>query len=362
MNPHTFYYSKTRFLCPFVLAVILVLFAPVAIDAKSLADYRKSVRIVRDSVDELSIHVAGSENKTSEKNVEYERELVALIRTNLPATEKIEWQGTSVETGNQWLSDKLDVFQREENPVKRAEILATVGERLSSLQEKIVELENSSVSDHTKDEDKRKLAEILSREDYRKPEQNEESLLQRWWRQLMEWLESVFPSPNLSDAQPTGFQSFSLILQILVYALVAGVIGFTVYKFAPLFINKYRTREKSEKKDRVILGEKIAANESAENLFVEAEKLAREGNLRAAIRKGYIAVLCDLSDKKIIGLAHYKTNRDYLRDVRKHRVIYENMNGLTDSFERHWYGFQSADDRDWNEFRQEYKKVVSEHK
>jgi hypothetical protein len=362
MNPHDFNYLQTRFLCPLIMTVMFILFPPVSIYAKSLADYQKSIRIAQDSVDELSIHFASNEDKTIEKNVEYERELIRLIRTNLPATEKIEWQGSSIETGNRWLSDKLDDFQREENPAKRAEILTAASERLSGLQEKIVELENSSVSDRAKDDDKRKLAEILSREDYRKPEQNEESLLQKWGRQLIEWLESVFPRPNFPVAEPTGFQSFSLVLQILVYALVAGVTGFTLYKFAPFFIGKYRSKEKPEKKERVILGERIAANESAENLFGEAEKLAREGNPRAAIRKGYIAVLCDLSDKKIIGLAQHKTNRDYLRDVRKRSAIYENMNGLTDRFERHWYGFQSADDEDWSEFRQEYKKVVSERK
>ena len=340
--------------------MVFLLLAPFSIFAKSLADYQNSVRIARDSVDELSVYYTDSEDETLEKNVEYERELIALIRTNLPASEKIEWEGSTVETSNQWLRDKLDAFQKEENPAKRSEILTAVSERLSGLQEKIAELENAPAATRTKDEDKRKLAEILSRADYQKPEQNtEESLLQKWYRQLLEWLESVFPRPNLPDTAPTGFQSLSIVLQILLYALVFGAIGFTLYKFAPFFIGRYRTREKPEKKERVILGERIAANESAATLFAEAENLAREGNLRGAIRKGYIAVLCDLSDKKIISPAQHKTNRDYLSDVRKQTGLYENMNGLTNNFERHWYGLESANENDWNEFRQEYKKVVN---
>ena len=83
----------------------------------------------------------------------------------------------------------------------------------------------------------------------------------------------------------------------------------------------------------------------------EAERLAREGNLRQAIRKGYIALLCELSDRKLIGLAQHKTNRDYLRDVRRRHALYQNMSGLTDNFERHWYGFEKADEKDWEEFR-----------
>jgi hypothetical protein len=54
----------------------------------------------------------------------------------------------------------------------------------------------------------------------------------------------------------------------------------------------------SSKQERVILGERISAEETAQILFAEAEHLARQGNLRGAIRKGYIALLCDLSDRK----------------------------------------------------------------
>ena len=48
----------------------------------------------------------------------------------------------------------------------------------------------------------------------------------------------------------------------------------------------------------MILGEHVSADESAHDLLAEAERLAGEGRLREAIRKGYIAVLCDLADRK----------------------------------------------------------------
>jgi hypothetical protein len=80
--------------------------------------------------------------------------------------------------------------------------------------------------------------------------------------------------------------------------------------------------------------------------------------LRGAIRKGYIAFLCELSDRKIIGLSQHKTNRDYLRDVRKKDDLYENMSGLTNNYERHWYGFDAAEEKDWEEFKVRYKQAV----
>lgn len=141
-----------------------------------------------------------------------------------------------------------------------------------------------------------------------------------------------------------------------------GFIAFLIYRFAPFFAERFRRREREEKGERVILGEKLGSDEDARTLFDEAENLARSGNLRAAIRKGYIALLCELSDRKIIGLAQHKTNRDYLRDVRKRDELYRNMHGLTSSFERHWYGFDDASETDWNEFKQTYFQAIKSEK
>ena len=110
----------------------------------------------------------------------------------------------------------------------------------------------------------------------------------------------VFPRPPAIPYAPSGLGSLQFGLQILIYALVIGLIGFLIYKFAPFLMGRFGGKIKKEKQDRVILGERIGENESASDLFSEAEMLAREGNLRGAIRKGYIALLCDLSDRKIV--------------------------------------------------------------
>jgi hypothetical protein len=141
------------------------------------------------------------------------------------------------------------------------------------------------------------------------------------------------------------------VTQYILIGLILLLLGFLAYKLAPLFVPRFRRRDKPEKESRVILGETIADDVSASDLFSDAERLAREGDLRGAIRKGYVALLCEMSDRKLIGLARHKTNRDYLRDVRSRREIYNEMNGLTGSFERHWYGSQDARREDWEEFR-----------
>ncbi len=337
------------------LCLFAVVFAPSPIFAKTLAEYKENIEHLKGDI----IAILDEDWTAAEKQT-FEREFLMEATQLLPAEEKIEWQGTTVETDNRWLADKIEEYKNApKNAPKQTAILTETYERLDAIEQKIAQLENLAASSRTKDEDKQKLAEILRREEYQKPKAKEESLFQKIYRKVLEWLANILPRPSLPDSSVNGFQSFSFILQILLYALVLGLIGFLIYRFAPFFANRFRQREKKEKKERVILGKRLLADENANTLFDEAEKLAREGNLRGAIRQGYIALLCELSDRKIIGLANHKTNRDYLRDIRKRRELYENMNGLTSNFERHWYGFDAADATDWEKFRQEYKKVVS---
>lgn len=341
-----------------ILLIGLLSFFPVSTFAETLAQYHEDVKVSNTLIQNLLD--PDDEDESSESRARLESDSLKRIRNRLPANEKVEWQSITVETDNLWLTEKLNKFeQTTTNDVKRRDILIEVGERLEAIEKKLGELENPSVSTRTKDEDKQKLAEILRREEYQKPvEKKEPSLVERIQKQIAKWLEKIFPRPNITPSTDVDFQPFSVVLQVLLYALILGVIAFVVYKFAPFFVKKFCRLERKEKGERVILGERLAADETAHNLFADAENLARSGDLRGAIRKGYIALLCDLSDRQIIRLSQHKTNRDYLRDVRQQTELYQNMNGLTLNYERHWYGFDEAETMDWENFRDGYRQAV----
>lgn len=345
-------------LSPFLLFSfsLILLISVLQISAATPAEYRKKIQDGEMLIKDLS--GLDKESLSPGERSGREKEILTRLRRDLPSSEKIEWKGASVETNNDWLQNRLNLYEKETDAAKRGAILTETGERLAAIGQKLDELEKAIESERTKDEDKRKLREILSREEYRKPEQEEKSFIQNLLEKIYGWFADKAPTPNISPSTTKGFQSFSIIFQLLLYAAILSLIGFLIYRFAPFLAGRFRRRETREKKDRVILGERIAADESPDNIFSEAERLAREGNLRGAIRKGYIALLCDLSDRKVIGLSRHKTNRDYLRDVRKKRELYENMNGLTSNFERHWYGFDEAEEKDWEEFRSGYRKAV----
>ena len=281
------------------------------------------------------------------------------IRNDFPVSERIEWEGGAVETNSEWLLEKVRALGSESDSKTRLLPIVEIREYLSSVSFKLQELEQTVAAARTKDQDKQKLAEILRREEYQKPQEKQESLVQRWLRAAFEWLESIFPKPTGAQQGSSGVGLVAFVLRLLLYGGLIALLAFLVYKIVPLLFPKLkRTPKRKKEKGRVILGEQLGEDVTALDLFSEAERLAREGNLRGAIRKGYIALLCELSDRKIIGLAGNKTNRDYLRDIRSRRDLHPKMKTATEIFERHWYGSQASGEQDWARFREEYNEAV----
>ena len=286
------------------------------------------------------------------------REFVSQIRRDFPTSERVEWYGGSAEISNAWLLERVTEFEKDPDVKSGLPVAAAIREYLSSLSYKLNELERTAEEGRSKDEDKQKLGEILRREEYQKAQPAEESVIQRWLRSVLEWILDLWPKPVNPVQGFTGMETFVAVLRILLYVALIVILGFLIFKIVPVLMPRLKRKEKPKKKTRVILGEQIAEDQAASDLFSEAERLAREGDLRSAIRKGYIALLCDLSDRRIIGLARNKTNRDYLRDVRSRRDLHARMQSATDMFERHWYGFQESQPNDWTRFTEEYREAV----
>lgn len=285
-------------------------------------------------------------------------DLVEYVESNFPATESVDWDGGRVETSNQWLLSKSAGLETENDVEQRALGMREIREYFGTIVFKMHELESASAQARSRDEEKRKLAEILRREEYQKPEPKGESAIARWLAGFLEWLEGLFSSSEPEARQASG-SGLGSVIQFVVFALVFTILGYLLYRIVPLLVPSIRAdRKNRKKKERIILGEKIGEDATADDLLGEAERLAKSGNLRGAIRKGYIALLCELADRKIIGLAHHKTNRDYLRDVRTRGELHPRMKVVTDTFERHWYGYQESDEADWKKFRDDYQEAI----
>lgn len=342
---------------------ILVILATIALAALSSfaitpAEHRAKIDEARRVASELLLQVG--EYEAGVGNEMPGKEKSDLLRRLMPISQSVETSNGTVEASNEWMHDRLRDFDATTDIRVKAGILTEIEERLTAIAWSMDELEKSAARSRTKDQEKQKLSEILQREEYQKPPEQKESQLEQWLASIMKWISGWFPQPDPSAAPNlSGLQNFSYVLRIVLIGLVVLVLLFGLYKLAGVVFPGIKRKKAERREDRIVLGETIGADQSAETLFDEAEGFARSGDLRMAIRKGYVALLCELSDRKVIGLQRHKTNRDYLKDVRSNAGLHANMSGLTSSFERHWYGEIKGDETAWSEFREQYRNAIS---
>ncbi|MBA3766390.1 MAG: DUF4129 domain-containing protein [Acidobacteria bacterium] len=352
-----------------IYVLLLILIACVVTKAAaviSLTEYRERIGQATIALDTLSSFDEGmSEREASARTGSTLRE----VRRAVPPKLVVEWNGAPTEVNNAWLDEALKEYEKSSTPpagrdeaLSRAgraeERLTRITERLHALGERLDEvLMGKAGGQRSKDEEKARLASILRRSEYDKAAQ--ESALARLWARIKRWLRSLFPKREPVKVEPVRpVPVLTKSAEIFVIALALAAIAYVAWKFVPRFLQSrgFKRREKGEA--RVVLGEHLAPDQTAFDILAEAERLARAGDIRGAIRKGYIALLCELGDRKILRIAQHKTNRDYLRAVADNRPLYGEMQLLTNSFENYWYGYAPGTLDDWAAFRLHYEQAL----
>lgn len=337
-----------------ICALLFVLLSANTSTATSLDAYRDQVRLAVSTLDALP------QWKKVESQAIHTRRVAAAVeqlRASVLTIETIEWNGTTLKLDNKWLAEALARYEQlpASDVAGRAAELAQVKERLQALDERLTELRGATKA-ASKDDEKKQLDGILRRAEYSE-KTDEQSAVSGLWERFRKWVRDLFR--NREPLAPGTASALSGISQVIVIALALAVIVFVLWKFTPMFRRGGGGRSREKREARIVLGERLEADQTAADLLAEAEALARRGELRAAIRKGYIALLCELGDRKIIGLAEHKTNRDYLGDVRQIEPLHGQMQQLTRSFENHWYGLIPATENDWHTFRSGFHRAVN---
>ncbi|HJX90696.1 MAG TPA: DUF4129 domain-containing protein [Pyrinomonadaceae bacterium] len=339
-----------------ILGLSMVLFAffvfPGIVCAIPVRDYQKNLQKAITALDTLG----PMDEEESPDN--FQRRLIATtvaIRSVLPEKQSIESDGSVVEVDNSWLHKRLGEFETSAEP-ERSTIRTQLIESLKSIEQRVSELEKARATALTKADASKRLGEILSRSEYAS-QSGKSSALYRLLERFFKWLSQFLPQG--SRLSPSHGSPLTAVAQVVVVALAALVIVYVLIKLRRHFKGRSReTNVKKHKEPRIVLGEKLEPEASSSDLLGDAEALARAGEIRAAIRKTYIALLVELGDRKLISLAQHKTNRDYLRSVTGSPTLYQNMRGLTESFERHWYGFAEAAPGDWQDFKAGYLAAI----
>lgn len=334
-----------------LLTLALFVFSSLPAYGRTLEEYGEEVAHLRE---DFSALISTPASESSEETERFEGEVFAEVREFAGDTDTVIFNGSELVPDNHWLLERVnELTAGTRSEEDRKTILLAIYERLGAIEARILELRSAQAAAQSKDENKRRLAEILSREEFKgKPESGDRSVAARFLKWVEDWFRRMFPPPEPRPQTSPSAITAGLVVQILVYIATAVLLAYLAFRFLPVILRRWRgdKGKKKKKRDRVVLGEKIEAGKTTDDLFAEAEELVRAGKLREGVRKGYIALLFGLGEKRIIGLAHHKTNRDYLHDLEKKRELHGIVSGLTNQFERHWYGSIEAEEKDWRAF------------
>jgi hypothetical protein len=356
-NPKTLIIHGRRSRCarPAIFAFALLVLCSATLQAATVTEYRERLKSAVVMLKGLAAQKTPAESAESGGMTA----VFEGVRSLVPVKESVEADGRSMQVDNEWLHLALTDCEKTPAGPIRTDKISRIAEQLEALEVRLNEFESAASTDGPgKDQNKARLEEILRRSEYQK-KAAEGGALARFWQRLMRWLNSLLPESKPLTPSSTGAAVISQLAQVFVVTLAMLVIAYVVWKLAPRFFRSRKSKKKSKREARIVLGERLDPDQSASDLLSDAEALARSGDLRAAIRKAYIALLCELGDRKIIRLAQHKTNRDYLSSVREIPPLHEEMGKLTRSFESHWYGFTPATETEWASFRDGYHRAVS---
>jgi Domain of unknown function (DUF4129) len=281
------------------------------------------------------------------------------VKRLLPASEEVEFNGVTTRVDNAWLHEAANnvVKNVEGDAEMRHLTLSEISARLARLRQSVKAAQTAE--DRALNDQRSRLDDILTRPEY-KPEEERESVIARWIREIKEFivrtLMKLFGGSS-ARAPQTGGAGLVMVFQLLIFLAVIVALAFGAMKLARQFLFRKKPAEEAPE-TREALGEEIAEDATAADLFAMASELARQGEYRKAIRRAYIALLCDFDQRGKLRLGRSKTNRDYLNAMRSEQRIYPTFSVMTYAFERAWYGQERATEEEFRNFVTLYQEAI----
>jgi Domain of unknown function (DUF4129) len=278
------------------------------------------------------------------------------IKRLAPASEDVEFNGSIIRVDNAWLHEAADnVIKNAGGDIEqRRSMLRDISDRLNRLKQSVKDPQTTQ--DRTLQDQRARLDNILARSEYQ-PEEKRESVIGRWIRKIKEFfirqLKRMFGGSSAPRADVGGLLT---VFRILISLAVIAALIFGGVKLAQRL--QRRVKPEKEAETREALGEEIAEDVTAADLFANASELARRGEYRKAIRRAYIALLCEFEQRGKLRLSRSKTNRDYLDAMRSEQRIYPTFTVMTNAFEHVWYGQERATEDEFREFVALYQETV----
>ncbi|MDX2044942.1 MAG: DUF4129 domain-containing protein [Acidobacteriota bacterium] len=276
------------------------------------------------------------------------------VKQLIPAEEDIETEGSMIRTSNAWLHTAADLVIKnaygDEEQVRS--MLIEMADKLLILEQRVT----ASTENLTAADQRAALEKILARTEYL-PEEKKDSVVKKWgrklWDQLTNLLAKLFGNrnPTVGDSGTGSVSAVRLIVTLILLAAAS-------FGLVKLLKRLSRRRKKDDDEIREVLGEELPEDMTAADLLKNARQLAGNGDFRSAIRRSYIALLCELEQRGKVRLHRAKTNRDYLDELKPEASLYTTFSVMTGAFEHVWYGQEQATETEFNEFLTLYQETV----
>ena len=324
-----------------LILLLTILLAPEASAAATILNYEH--RVVR----------AAEQIERIKADRDYGEEGISYIKRLLPRTEQIEAEGGVMSADNTWLYVLLDSYTAERDPQQRIARLNEAAGRLRALDE---HLRQADAADSNPPGDPRdKIREILSRPPYQpEPETIIGAFVKKVLRKVREFVGGIYSAlirllARLFGAGTSaGWISNLLLVLVLAAALIA----------AAQLTRRLRRPKAKRKKTRLVLGEEITADGTSRELAEAGFAAARAGDFRTAVRKLYVSLLYELSERNLIELEDSATNHEYLSKASRLSGLAGPMRYLTDRFDFVWYGMFPSSEDDFAAYRARYEEAM----
>jgi len=285
---------------------------------------------------------------------DYGEEGVSYIKRLLPRFERVEFEGREAAADNGWLYMLLDSYAAEKDPQQRVALLNEAAGRLRALDDHLRRAETAAADENP--DTRERLREILSRRAYQpEPETAAGGFIKKVIRKIRDILGEVYSAlMRLIERLFGAGASSGWVSQALVF-LVLG----TALIVTALLVRRVRRRPQRKRvKTRLVLGEEIAADGASRELAEAGLAAARAGDFRTAVRKLYVSLLYELSERKLIELEDSATNHEYLRKAARFAGLAGPMRYLTERFDHVWYGMFASSEGDFAAYLARYEEAM----
>ncbi len=188
--------------------------------------------------------------------------------------------------------------------------------------------------------------------------------LDDWIGKFFDWMDDLWPEFEPADA---GGKIKMPATKKILYI----IFGCLLLIIAVLLAKRLRSWKKEPEKTAAAVDiprpdpgdESVRADEYPADEWMEmSEELMKKGQYRAAIRSIYLAILSWLSEKRLISVAKYKSNREYLVELQRkgHETddICKLFSRLVHRFDRTWYGMYDVGPDDVRQFMTDRERII----